>query len=43
MKRISYIIAALLLLSSCEDFLSFDPLTQKTMRFFRKRQRMPSK
>lgn len=34
MKRISYIIAALLLLSSCEDFLSFDPLTQKTDAIF---------
>lgn len=34
MKRISYIIAALLMLSSCEDFLSFDPLTQKTDEIF---------
>ena len=30
MKRIAYILFAVLLFSSCDDFLSFDPLTQKT-------------
>lgn len=34
MKKTAYLIFAIILLSSCEDFLNFDPLTQKTSETF---------